>query len=289
MTLPRSVLADDANFDEHSYLVQNPDIADHVGSGHDCWSHFDAHGRGEGRQQADHARLRNVAVIQTSDTFKYPTMLAVTSATAIEFCRRKGYQYEMTIGLQRGYWGWQAIYNRILLLKQKVDQEYRGWIVYMDADAYVSDLDFDLDTFIRERADRAAIFVPALEGAEPWNINDGVFLVNLGHEEGRRLVALWHAAFMALSDDWLRANRIWSDGLNDQDMVQDILRRDHLIGEAVLIDHTNTINSTSASFIRQALRAQFEDFGSRVAWLRQATAAVFDRDARKAPWRESRA
>jgi hypothetical protein len=288
MAQRETIAVDENNFDERAYLVANRDIADYVGAGHEAWSHFAQHGRAEARRQSAPHALQDILFLQTCDAFKYPAMLSATSQTAIEFCRRKGYSYEMFVGLKRGFWSWHAIYNRIPMLKEKTDSGFRGWIVYMDADAYITDLNFDLHDFLDQRAHHAGVFVPALPDCEAWNINDGVFMINLGHEQGRRIVYLWYQAFAALSDDWLRAQRTWSEGHNDQDMIQEILRVDPLIAAEVLIDRTDTINSTTASFIRQALRANFDDFGSRLAWLRRTTNEVFEQDGEWVPWQGPR-
>lgn len=44
-------LVTDENFDELPYLLANPDVARHVVAGGDAWTHFDRHGRKEGRCQ----------------------------------------------------------------------------------------------------------------------------------------------------------------------------------------------------------------------------------------------
>lgn len=47
----RHVLATDANFEEPLYLAANPDVMRHVERGGSGWTHFDRHGRREGRVQ----------------------------------------------------------------------------------------------------------------------------------------------------------------------------------------------------------------------------------------------
>jgi len=43
--------ATDRNWEEALYLAANPDVARHVAAGGDAWTHFDRHGRREGRGQ----------------------------------------------------------------------------------------------------------------------------------------------------------------------------------------------------------------------------------------------
>ena len=51
----RFELTTDDNFVEELYLAANGDVARHVAAGGDAWSHFNRHGRGEGRKQLTRA------------------------------------------------------------------------------------------------------------------------------------------------------------------------------------------------------------------------------------------
>lgn len=53
----RLEIASDLNWIEENYLAANPDVARHVAAGGDAWSHFDRHGRREGRRQLTNAAL----------------------------------------------------------------------------------------------------------------------------------------------------------------------------------------------------------------------------------------
>ena len=64
----------------------------------------------------------------------------------------------------------------------------RGWVVYLDADAYVADLGFDLVSYLGDKADVCAVFTRAGASPQWWDINDGVFLMNLGNPHARWIV-----------------------------------------------------------------------------------------------------
>jgi SAM-dependent methyltransferase len=49
--LERTEPATDRTFEDALYLAVNPDVARHVAAGGDAWTHFDRHGRREGRRQ----------------------------------------------------------------------------------------------------------------------------------------------------------------------------------------------------------------------------------------------
>ena len=46
----------------------------------------------------------------------------------------------MFFGIVRGFHSWQATCNRSGLLKRLIDTGYKGWVCYLDADAFVADL-----------------------------------------------------------------------------------------------------------------------------------------------------
>jgi hypothetical protein len=95
--------------------------------------------------------------IQTCDPFNYRDMLGATSRNVTEYCRRHGHEYQAFIGIRRGVHAWHATFNRIPMLEDMVARGDCGWIVYLDADAYIEDLDFDLATYLSGLGDRAAV------------------------------------------------------------------------------------------------------------------------------------
>lgn len=214
------------------------------------------------RPRRDHGL--DVVVMQTADPFRYAPMLAVTAPLQIEFCRRHGFRYESYVGIRRGPWTWQASFNRVEMLGDLLDGGFTGWAVYLDADAFIHDLDFDLPAYLAGHADRGAILATSGVTGEPWDVNSGVALVNFAHPQGRRLVEAWRAGFRAISDERLRRERRWIDDDNDQDLLHRMLREDRGIAAATHIESMAVLNSAHARFIRQRVRAQFASFEDRL-------------------------
>ena len=218
--------------------------------------------------------LVNITILQTSDPYKYADMLHLTSQTVIEFCRRHSHGYESYLGVKRGPWAWEAAYNRIIQLQELMDRGFRGWAVHMDADAYIVDLDFDLTAYLSDKSEYAAVLTPSMVTDEPWDINDGVGLFNLGHPLGRSIVMQWNERFAAVSDDRLAAAHDWIGNDDDQDLIQSILRSDPQLCSAVFLQSTDLMNSSFATFIRQHLRGYSSSFEERMEAIRREVSAV---------------
>jgi len=225
----------------------------------------------------------DILFLQTADPFRYSRLLDVTAPNVIEFCRRHGHRYESYVGIKRGWWNWQATYNRIPMLHDLLARGFTGWAVYLDADAYINDLDFDLPTYLAEHSDRAAIFATSGVTGEHWDINAGVAMINFAHPEGRRLVEQWAADFALVSDERLKTASTWTDGDNDQDLIQAIFRRDSALAGTVHVESMDLLNSRHARFIRQHLRAQTGEFGDRVQRIAAEIHDIFAQDGRSAP------
>jgi SAM-dependent methyltransferase len=215
----------------------------------------------------------DIVVCQTADPFRYAPMLAVTAPNVIEYCRRHGLAYESFVGIKRGFWPWQASFNRVVMLKEMVERGFAGWAVYLDADAYVRDLDFDLPGYLREHRGCGAIFARSGMSDHAWDVNSGVAMVNCGHAAGRRLVLLWAAAFEAFAEDELKRMPDWR-GADDQAMLHAILRDHPDIAAAVHVESMDVLNSAHARFVRQRLRAQFATFDERLQTIGEEVAAV---------------
>ena len=224
----------------------------------------------------------DIVVLQTSDADRYAPMLAITSANVREYCRRHGLGYESFLGIKRGFHPWQATFNRIPMLVELAERGFTGWALYLDADAYIEDLDFDLAAYLADKRDRAAILADSGVTGQPWDVNAGVMLVNFGHPQGRALVDAWAAAFARHSDDDLRTGEAWFGAGNDQDLLHKILEHDRAIAAAVLIEPPAFINGPQSTFIRQQLTARYPRFGERMRVLREAVADIFRRDGQPA-------
>lgn len=217
-----------------------------------------------------------LTILQTSDAFKYSRMLRATSRTAIEYCRRHGFAYESFVGIKRGFHGAQAAFNRIFMLEELIDRGYRGWALYMDADAYVHDLDFDLKAYLADKQDRSAIMATIPGETIPWHINSGVLFFNLGHPQGVALVREWKRRFMAIPDERLRTlTSVW-DHDNDQTMLYQALHEDEALRASVLFEDATLFNHHQGRFIRQFLNSLDGNIDSRTATIEAAVRDVIE-------------
>lgn len=201
-----------------------------------------------------------VVFYQTAAGSFYEKMLAATETLHRAYCRDNGLDYLGFVGVRRGFHPWQASFNRIEHLHDLLTSGFRGWFVYLDADAVICQPQFDLRRYLGKRHSCALIAAPGGEGK--WNINNGIFFLNLGHALGREIAMRWHAAFhRAVSIEMLReAAEPWqrlADGRefpDDQHLLQMELLRDQTLTDATLIEAGGLINLDTGRFIRQFLR-----------------------------------
>ena len=200
-------------------------------------------------------RPLKVVVIQSADTGAGGVMLAQSARTAVEYCRRHGYERREFLGLYRGFHPWQASFNRVFMLKELLDEGYSGWVLYLDMDAVIVDLDFNLYRVIPFRP---CALVACQSGATPahWDINNGIFLLNLGSEDGRTIVERWYAAAMAIPEELLRKGVRFGDPTHDQRQLQELLRDDPVLARRALHHGpADLLNDERARFIRHFLSA----------------------------------
>ena len=221
-----------------------------------------------------------ITFIQSADAVRYAPMLAVTSANVAAYCERQGFAYEAFLGIRRGCWPWHAAYNRLFQMQDLVDRGFRGWIVHLDADAWVADPEFDLRAYLSERDGHCCIMAEAGGSGKAWDINNGVMLVNCRLEGGRRLIRRWLDAFLAMPDAMLAAATDWLEGGNDQDLLQKILRADPALAAGVLVESKDLLNSRRARFIRQHVRADTTNLARRIANIAAEVADVADGGAK---------
>lgn len=217
---------------------------------------------------------RGIVLLQTSDAAVYAPMLAVTATNVREYARRHRYGYDSFVGIKRGVHPWQATFNRIPMLAELLDSGFTGWALYLDADAYVQDLDFDLEAYLADKQAYAAIFATSGVTGEAWDVNAGVALVNLGHEQGRALVRSWARRFAMHSDETLLDAVEWMGGGNDQDLLHDLLREETQIAAEVLVVPMTFMNGPHASFVRQQLRTMAPTLQARLENLTEAVAGI---------------
>jgi len=137
--------------------------------------------------------LPKLKVIQTSDPTVYKPLLDITSELNEARCKKLGIAYEKYCGIKRGDCPMFANFNRIYLLLEHLDKEF-DWILYMDADAMITNPLFNPYSVILPDKDKGFIFCTG--GKYPkWDVNDGVFFCNLRHPEVRKVLLQWKNDF----------------------------------------------------------------------------------------------
>ena len=205
----------------------------------------------------------DIVCFQTADPYSYYDMLVETARTVRLYCQRHGIRYEAYIGIKRGYFAWQACFNRILILKELIESGFRGWVFYLDADAYIADQNFDLKAYLHDKTDYAAIFVQTGVTKKWWDVNNGVFLLNTASSIGQEICALWLNKFVDLHEDTLRLSPAWGDIPHDQDLLHFVFYERQDLHRHLYFESPTLLNSENASFVRQVLRVHVGDLVER--------------------------
>lgn len=221
-----------------------------------------------------------VKMFQTADADNYAAMIAATAHGNGLYCQRHNIEFEQFLGIKRGYHPWHACFNRIVYLKEQVDAGYDGWIFYVDADAYVHDHSVDVrDMIALGDCEGDYYFAPGGETGKRWDVNDGVFFINLGAPAARELTRRWYDHFMGTSDEALREATEWNMVPSDQARLHDILDRTPELLDRLVMLPREVFNNEKASFVRQVLRANAETLEQRVARLEAGVAEALRKTA----------
>jgi len=166
-------------------------------------------------------------LLQTSDGFRYKKLLDISSSINQFYCNLRGYIYNSYIGIKRGSSSIHATYNRGYLLKELIDSGYDGWVLYVDADAFVYDLNFDAINYILECGDYDFIAAEASDQiSENWAINAGIFFINLGSNVGKSIVFNLVNVYEAFvpKEYWDDPEAGWApSGYDDQNLLYSVL------------------------------------------------------------------
>jgi len=216
----------------------------------------------------------DLILMQTSDPYRYYDMLVATARTARGFCRRAGVQYQSFVGFKRGNRDFHATYNRIPMLRELIRDGYSGWVLYMDADAWIHDLDFPVHDYLADKGRYAMIGNLARpESTEFWEMNIGVMFFNLGHPFTQDVVEHW-SAYLDLYDLAEQAIHWNVEVPDDQGMFHQILDKRYDAAPWVFHESKDVLNSPWATFIRQALRAENVSFEERLRSVQEQVEAV---------------
>lgn len=210
----------------------------------------------------------HIKMFQTADADNYAEMIAVTSECNRRYCERHGIAFESFLGIKRGFFPWHACFNRIVYLKEQIEAGYNGWVFYLDADAFVFDHDFDVRRIITD-GEGDYYFSPGGLTGEKWDVNDGVFLVDLGSEAGKALVYAWYDHFMGTSEESLREASEWQMVPSDQPRLHEILSNSPDLLDRLVHVPREVLNNEEASFVRQVLRSNTETLEDRVTRLKE--------------------
>lgn len=221
-------------------------------------------------------------VIQTSDEVRYRPLFNITSQANRKFCELHGIPFRPFVGLKQGDQPWHATFNRIPLLSELIEDGYRGWVLYLDADSYVYDLNFDITAYLAQNERWSVIGAPG--GAGRWQANAGILFFNLSRPAALEVVAEWRRLFEeAYPGDRLHGLSDWPEGMpDDQSLLHRLMheRSDH--EDVLKLEPLTFFGGSSSSFIRQVLRIH-GDFERRCESAQQDVSAALAQAQRVLP------
>jgi hypothetical protein len=223
-----------------------------------------------------------VTLVQTSDAIFYYPMLVETARTVRAFCARNGFAYEQYVGIKRGHMPWQATYNRVYILKEMLDRGMQGWVLYLDADAFIQDLDFDLGRYLAERSKVGAIFAGYSTCDTAYDINAGGFAINLSHPVGKSIILDWYRSVADVPSEIFEGAVHWEHDLaNDQHLLWQILKRYveelDLSGD-IIFERANRSYVNNGPFIVQLLRSFYDSYAERLVALKKRVNEVLAKE-----------
>lgn len=192
------------------------------------------------------ARFRSGPVIvQTSDPDDYFDMLVLSSGTTREFCRRQHVSYESWVGIKWGNASWHAVYNRIFLFKEFSTRRFRGWAIYLDADAYIADLDFPLPEYLREKSEYAAI----LTKPDTQKFSTAVMLLNFALPTAHLIAELWLRRFQPVFEK-LPLGETRSEAEDPAMLFNSLVAESPGLLAEIHVESAELLNSPGARFVR---------------------------------------
>lgn len=228
----------------------------------------------------------DITFVQTADPIFYYRMLHETSRTVRQYCILNGLQYESYVGIKRGTMPWHSAYNRVYMLKELIERGHTGWVFYLDADAYIHDMNFDVKAYIDARRQYAGIFAGFCDLRRPYDINSGGFALNLGTVIGRQLALDYWGCVDAIPDGDYNRAVVWGKDIKEDQLMLFQLLEDYVVnrglGEHFLFEQSNESFVNQGPFIRQSLRSHSADFPARLEGIRAEVNTILHdcRDAR---------
>lgn len=214
-------------------------------------------------------------------------MLDVSSASVRAYCDLGGFEYESFRGLKVGTLPRHAAFNRIALLNEQLDRGFDGWLCFLDADAFVVDLRFDLGAYLGAQSDRAFVLRASRPGEKmAWRVNSGVLLINTRHPLAVRALRAWRFWLrVAVAAGQLAAPPRYALA-DDQNLLQFHLWLHPATRRAILYEKPELLNGADASFIAHYLLSDVPDLDMRVAMIGARIDRAFaEAGIDPAPWR----
>ncbi|MGE0258880.1 MAG: hypothetical protein AB7T18_09000 [Alphaproteobacteria bacterium] len=203
----------------------------------------------------------NILFLQTADPYHYYDMLAETSRTVRAYCQKHGFRYESYAGIKRGFYSWHAAYNRIIILRELLESGFSGWVFYLDADAFIANLEFDLREYLRDKSGYAGIFVDPGKKDEWYHMNNGIFLINMAANAAHDLIQKWFEEFMKISDHELRLATDWGYLRHDQDLLHVVFYDNQDFRSSIFLESPYLLGWDG--FVRQITRGEAEGLAER--------------------------
>lgn len=221
-------------------------------------------------------------VIQTCDaTSPYKTLLEVTRLVNEQYCKRHNYAYEVFTGIKHGVHPWHACFNRIFMFEDEINKQEYDWILYMDADCFVHNLDIKAEDIVADGGDVGMLFCG---GAGPdcpvmYEVNSGVIFMNVRNRYADAIVKMWKAVFVSIFTDDVCQRSVVPFGLvggpsnaiiADQGMLTQILHIYYSFGvlDNIAVKTYRGADYTkfnyNGDFIKQLLRPHCGQYGTQI-------------------------
>jgi hypothetical protein len=213
----------------------------------------------------------HITIIQTCDGSLYKPMLDATEPVNRAYASQHGYGYLRWDGIKNGTQPWQATFNRIYLIREKIGSDpLSEWLIYIDADAVVYDFGHKLEPFL----DPAYLLIACAGGPRPdnyWDLNAGVLFYNARHARALEVLQAWAGDYESRDPDVLSASSdLFATSaycVDDQEMLQNFLRKNPGLAKIYQGSETSAFNY-GGPFIRQLLRKGQVPLEERIAQLR---------------------
>lgn len=131
------------------------------------------------------SRTPRIVVLQSCDETYLP-LFRVTSPVNEEYAKKHAYVYRQLVG-NISQVPHTANFNRYYLLRDEIEAKCFDWAAWLDSDALVIDHAVKLESIIDNSPEKMLI---ACRGADrgSYDINNGVFLINLRHPQALSMI-----------------------------------------------------------------------------------------------------